>query len=175
MFHGFSLPKHSYYFLDHLTPCPMDYLLVQPINPKNLKNFCYSHICPLLSLLDILSWHIFERSLSGWKGKLPIKSGSWLSQNLPSRNPNQVLSDNLFFHLKCAKSWLYYRIELTLVSTFSCAIVGDRGMKLSSLGYDKKFRSISWWWTRDRHSIGCDHSLGDSLVWRLYMIHWRLH
>jgi hypothetical protein len=76
-------------------------------------------------------------------GQLPIKSGSWLSRNLPARNPNQVLSDNLFFHLKCAKPWLYYSLEPTLATTFSGAFVGDGGMKLSSLGYDKKFRSIS--------------------------------
>ena len=73
----------------------------------------------------------------GWKGKLLIKSGSWLSQNLLARNPSQVMSDKLFFHLKCAKAWLYYSLEPTLATTFSGTAVGDGGTKLSFLGYDK--------------------------------------
>ena len=86
-----------------------------------------------------------------------------------SRSLLWLINQQILFHIKCAKAWLYYNLESTLVTTFSGIIVGDGGW--SYLPWDmKKFRSISWWWTRDRHSIGCDHSPGDSLVHRLYMI-----
>ena len=68
---------------------------------------------------------------------------------------------NKFFILKCAKAWLYYSLESTLATTFFGAVVGDGGRSYLPWGMTK-FRSVSWWWTRDRRSVGCDHS-----PWRL--------
>ena len=122
----------------------MDYFPVQPINPKNLKTFYYPQICSLLSLLNILSWHIFERSLLGWEGQLLIKSGLWLSQNLLARNPNQVLNDNLFFHLKCAKAWLCYNLEPTLATTGPTKASQEMGLHSTyKITYCRRFQGLT--------------------------------
>jgi hypothetical protein len=63
----------------------------------------------------------------GLEGETSNQKWFMVISNLLARNPNQVLSDNLFFHLKCAKAWLNYSLESTLATTFFGAIAGDGG------------------------------------------------